>query len=406
MKSSMTLRLGASYHDREETFSVPEGWRLRVCPPAGRPALGANELARAFAEPVGSRPIRERAKGAKSAAILVDDFRRPTPAEPLCLAVVAELKEAGVPREEIRVFLGNGAHRVMSEAEARQRLGRAYDEVGEVVSHDAFSPDMAFLGITSFHTPILVNRQAAEADFSVSISTVYPHTLTAWGGGAKMVLPGITHVSTSRFHHTCHPRAEWGGDPDLNPARRDLEEAAALFGLDVSVCCVVGTAKELCGLAVGDPTLAHRQAVAWARAAYATDLGPVRPDLVIANAYPMDGDPTQLGKTEIPCRRGGAPILIVIDFADPCPWHGVYDGPREPYLRRDQPAVPVPTPELLAKADTFVYCPQFGNGYIPTNRNWYCENDWDRLMAAMAQRFPAANVTVLPAAPLQIPTVS
>jgi nickel-dependent lactate racemase len=352
---------------------------------------------------VGGAPIREQAKGATTAAILLDDFRRPTPAETLCLAVVAELKQAGIRRENIRVFLGNGAHRVMTQDEVRQRLGKAYDEVGEAISHDAFSPDVAFLGVTAFHTPVLVNRLAAEADFSVSISTVYPHSLTGWGGGAKMVLPGITHVSTSRYHHTYHSRCEWGCDPEDAPARLDLEEAAALFGLNVSVCSVITPDKQLCGLTVGDPTQAHRQAVALAKEAYATEFGTVRPDLVIANAYPMDGDPTQLGKTEIPAQRFGVPILVVVDFADPCPWHGVYHGPREAFLAKPPATLPERTPELLAKAQIFVYCPQADGDFVPLNRNCYCDHDWDRLMAAMTQRFPHAKVLVLPAAPLPIP---
>jgi frataxin-like iron-binding protein CyaY len=58
---------------------------------------------------------------------------------------------------------------------------------------------------------------------------------------------------------------------------------------------------------------------------------------------------------------------------------------------------------LLRKAEVFLYSPQVGRGFAPRNRNWYCENDWDRLIAALAQRFPIADVAVLPAAPLQIP---
>jgi nickel-dependent lactate racemase len=277
------------------------------------------------------------------------------------------------------------------------------DRVGRVVSHDAFSPDVAFVGLTRAGTPVLVNRLAAEAQFSVAISTVYPHAFAAWGGGAKMVLPGICHVSTCYYNHTrIRGGGQWAGRPDRSPARRDIEEAAALFGLDVAVCALVNPAKQLCGLLVGDPTRAHRNAVRLARRLYHTDIPAKRPDLVIANAYPFDGDPTQTAKTEIPAKRCGVPILMIADFADPCSWHGTYDGHREAYLRRLAPA-PQQAPDLLWKAEVFLYCPQVGRGYTPKNRSWYCENDWDRLMTAMAQRFPRADVAVLPAAPLQIP---
>ena len=399
----VTLRMGAGYRDRAEDFAFPEEWDLRVFAHRGGAELTPEQVRGAFERPEGASPIREAARGAKTAAILVDDFRRPTPAEALTLEIVAELRAAGVPAKGISVLLGNGGHRVMSPRECRCRLGAAFDAVGRVVSHDAFSDDVTYCGVTKAGTPVLINRVAAEADFSVSVSTVYPHVLTAWGGGAKMVLPGVAHVSSSRYHHTSHPRGAWGEAPGRNAARRDLEEAAALFGLDVSVCAVMNGEKELCGLKVGEPTKAHRTAVRLARRAYATDLEGFRPDLVVANAYPMDGDPTQTGKAMIPAGQCGAPILLIVDFADPCPWHGVYHGPRRAYLRQPKPEMPPRTAARLAQADTFVYCPQAGAEYVPLDAAWYADSNWDRLISDMKKRFPSPRVAVFPSAPLQMP---
>lgn len=399
---TIRLRVGAAYRDREITFSLPESWDVRFCPPNGGTALTPGAVRRTFARPVGSAPIREAARGARTAAILVDDFRRPTPAEFLCNTVIDQLDEAGIEKEGISIILGNGAHRVMNHRECRHRLGTAMDRVGQVVSHDAFSPDVTFVGLTKGGTPVLVNRVAAEADFSISMSTVYPHTIAAWGGGAKMVLPGICHVSTTHYHHTRMKGGPWGGDPRKNPGRQDIEEAAELLGLNMVICAVINENKELCGLRVGTPRKAYLSAIKLARKAYATRMPEAKPDFVIANAYPMDGDPTQIGKTEIPAKRFGVPILIVIDFADPCPWHGVYHGPRRAFLRTPQPPLPERTPELLEQANVFVYCPQTGHGYSPANKSWYCDDNWDRLMDAMLKRFPKASVAVLPAAPLQI----
>ena len=400
---SVRLRLGAGHNDRAVDFVFPPQWTVEVCSHRGGSELTPGAIRRTFSRPVGMRPIREAACGARTAAILVDDFRRPTPVEALTLAVIDELRSAGVPAEGISVILGNGAHRVMSRREAQRRLGTAMGAVGQVISHDAFSPDVTFCGATVAGTPVLINRIAAEADFSVSISTVYPHALTAWGGGAKMVLPGIAHVSSTHYHHTRQPCGVWGGCPGKSLARRDIEEAAALFGLNASVCAVINESKQLCGLRVGDPIKAHRSAVRIARQVYETDLRGCSPDLVVANAYPMDGDPTQTGKALIPAGLIGAPVLMIVDFADSCPWHGVYHGPRRAYLRGPQPIMPERTPELLRQASVFVFSPQAGRGYVPADGTWYCDNDWDRLMAAMLQRFPSPQVVVLPSAPLQMP---
>jgi len=406
MTSNQTLRLrvASAHNEREQDFRLPKNWCATVYPPRDTPSLSTEEIRRAFADPAAAEPISRAARGVETAVVLVDDFRRPTPVELLCQVVVDELDAAGLSAEQISVVIANGAHRPMTRREIRTRLGHVLDRVGTVVSHDAFSADAEFEGITSSGTPVLVNPVAARADFSVAISTVYPHALTAWAGGAKMVLPGISHLSTIDFHHRRIKRGEWGGRPGTCPSRRDVEEAGKLFGLDVAVCSVLNARRELCGLRVGSPTQAHRRAVAVARRAYATDITGASADLVISNAYPLDADPTQLSKAQLPARPFDAPVLILNDFADPSPYHGLYDGPLAPYRRRPPVVAPKHTDELLNNASVFMYCPQYGKGYVPTDRTWYCDNDWGRLMKAMAKRFPKAAVAVLPAAPLQIPT--
>ncbi|MBN2451293.1 MAG: DUF2088 domain-containing protein, partial [Lentisphaeria bacterium] len=140
------LRMGAGHRDREVALPLPPGWQAALCLPRGAPPQGPKGIRRAFAHPVGAPPIRQSARGARSAAILVDDFRRPTPAETLCLAVMEELDAAGVPGREISIIVGGGAHRAMTEPEVRRRLGAAVARAGRVVSHDAFSPEVTFLG--------------------------------------------------------------------------------------------------------------------------------------------------------------------------------------------------------------------------------------------------------------------
>ena len=398
------LRVGAAYDDREAEFPLPAGWRATVYPPADAPAMPEGEIADAFAQPIGADSISEAARGARTAVILVDDLGRPTPVEPLSLAAIAELKRAGLKREQITIIIGSATHRPLTQRQARMRLGRAFAQVGKAMSHDSFSPQVEFLGLTSAGTPVLVNEEAARADFSVSVSSVYAHSLTAWGGGAKMILPGISHASTTRYHHNHIPGGPRAGPPGSSRSRRDVEEAGRMFGLAVAVCAVVNSRKELSGLFVGDPTRAHRRAVAFARQVHATDLTGASPDLIIANAYPFDSDSSQLGKGLWAQALLGAPTIIIADMADPLPYHGLLDGPLKPYLRRPRPQPKPQTTEQLMTAGVFLYCPQYGSGFVPRDPRWYCESDWERLMAALSQRFRRASVAVLPVAPVQIPT--
>ncbi len=401
--NTIRLRLGSAHNEREEEFCLPADWNATLCLPKDAKALTPSQLRAAFAKPVRADPISLAARRAKQAVILVDDFRRPTPVELLCSVVLDELNAAGLRKKQITIMIANGAHRPMTQREIRVRLGSALARVAAVVSHDAFSSDVQFVGLTSSGTPVLVNTAACRADFSVAISTVYPHSLTGWAGGAKMVLPGVSHLSTIHYHHSRIKGGGWACAPGRSPARRDIEEAAKLFGLDAVVCAVLNSRRELCGVRVGDPTQAHRRAVALARRVGRTAVAEPRPDLIISSAYPLDADPTQLSKAQLPVRPLDAPVLIVADFADPSSYHGLYDGPLAPYRRQPQPALPKPTDERLMAAKVFMYCPQYGRGFVPRDSAWYCGNDWDRLMAALARRFPAANVSVFPAAPIQLP---
>jgi len=403
---TLRLRVGAATHDSERDFPLPAGWDATVYPMCDRPALTQAAVQRALAHPVGSEPISVAARGARSAALLVDDFRRPTPAERLCRAVIEELRVAGVPPERITIILGNGAHRPMNRREVRRRLGSVCDLVGEVISHDAYSPRVTYKGVTSAGTPVLVNEAAAAADFSVSMSTIYPHRLVAWAGGAKMVLPGICHVSSIHCHHSRLAAGEWGEPPGGCASRRDIEEAGRLFGLNVALCVVVNSCQEMCGLYAGEPTKAHRAAVALARKVGDTPMADAHPDLIICNAYPLDADGTQYSKAQAPALQFDCPMLIINDFADPSIYHGLYHGPLAPYRKRPPLPAPPHTDELLMQAPVFFYSPQYDRGFMPPNRDWYGDNDWEAMMAAMARRFRRARVAVFPAAPLQLPRLA
>lgn len=399
----IALRVGAGHLDREQTFAFPDDWTLTVYPPPDADALDDEAVRDAFRHPVGCAPIAEAARGAKRVVILVDDFRRPTPAERLCRAILEQLAEAGIAPQQVTIIMGNGAHRIMDEPETRERLGSIVDEVGCVVSHDTYSADVVFVGLTSAGTPVLVNRLAAEADFLICVSTVYPHPFTSWGGGSKMVLPGVSHVSTIHYHHGRLSRTQRAADPAGNPARCDLEEAADFAGLNVAVCAVVNSRKELCALAVGQPRAAHADAVAKFRRVHGTNVDGVDIDLAVSNLYPLDGDPTQLSKAQWPTEHFGVPTVILADFADPSPYHGLYDGPREEYLSRERREIIPRTEEELMKARVFLYAPQHGTSFFPQNRSWYCEGDWDQLIEKLKRRLERPRVAVFPVGSLQIP---
>ena len=109
MKNTAIVRTGAWYGDEDLTLNFPTGWEVEVLGPKDAPALSDTQIERAFAEPIGTPRISELASGKKSAAIIVDDLSRPTPAAKIIPFLLRELASAGVPKSEIRFVAGIGA---------------------------------------------------------------------------------------------------------------------------------------------------------------------------------------------------------------------------------------------------------------------------------------------------------
>ena len=98
MNNTITVRSGAWYGDKALTLNFPTNWEVEMLGPKDAPALSDAQIEQAFAEPIGTPRISELAKGKKSAAIVVDDLSRPTPAARVIPFLLRELAAAGVAK--------------------------------------------------------------------------------------------------------------------------------------------------------------------------------------------------------------------------------------------------------------------------------------------------------------------
>ncbi|MBA7617727.1 hypothetical protein ES703_77833 [subsurface metagenome] len=70
----------AWYGDTNLELDFPESWDVTVCQMKGHdaPHLLDDEIREAFTNPIGTKTIKELAKGKKEVVILFDDMTRPT----------------------------------------------------------------------------------------------------------------------------------------------------------------------------------------------------------------------------------------------------------------------------------------------------------------------------------------
>ena len=65
----------------------------------------------AIANPIGSKPLSELARGKKTACIVICDITRPVPNAVILAAILKTIEAAGVPRSGITILVATGLHR-------------------------------------------------------------------------------------------------------------------------------------------------------------------------------------------------------------------------------------------------------------------------------------------------------
>ncbi len=77
-----------------------------------------------------------------------------------------------------------------------------------------------------------------KCDLKIGIGSVVPHLMSGFGGGGKIILPGVTSIETTEADHRDRRRNKMGVIDD-NAMSLNIEEAATLAGLDVKIDCIV-----------------------------------------------------------------------------------------------------------------------------------------------------------------------
>src|SRR5437667_308434 len=93
---------------------------IRDAVPLADPAAA---LAAALADPIGTRPLAELARGRRDACILICDITRPVPNKLILPPLLRTLEASGIPREKITILVATGLHRPNEGAELVEMVG-------------------------------------------------------------------------------------------------------------------------------------------------------------------------------------------------------------------------------------------------------------------------------------------
>jgi len=308
-----------NYKGGKKQFSLPKGWSLisdqdRSTVPGVTDPL--KEIKQALDHPIGSPQIEELARPGMDVVLLFDDLQRPTPTHLALPEMMNRLNKAGIPDGRISGVCALGTHPAPTMEQLNKKVG---EEVfsrlqGRLSAHDPRASDNVTIGRTHRGTVVEVNRYVAFADLIVGVGECMPHPIAGFGGGCKIIMPGVCsyrsvadHHFTWMRHRNCKVNVLEG-----NPFYEEIVDAGRLARLSFKLDLIMNERKEVIRAFAGDPGKEHREASRFAASLYSVPLQNLA-DVTITSAFPLEiGVQATKALTMAGfCTRSGGAILWV-----------------------------------------------------------------------------------------------
>jgi nickel-dependent lactate racemase len=307
------------YGKKEIEIKIPEKNYLATLMPQYKPGVKdeEEEIRKALENPVGTKRLKEIARGKKDAVIVVNDITRPTASYKFLPSLLQEFKKAGIKNDQILFLVATGTHRDNTQEELEGMLGKEVVQHFKVVNHHCQDEKiMVELGKTKDGIPVVINRFFWEAEVKIVTATIAPHQAAGFSGGRKSVLPGIASLATLKQHHGFNLRSDKPamGWVEGNKFHENALEAARMAKVDFILNTVQNQHKEITQVVAGDVEKAWLEGVKASREIYEVKVSHSA-EIVITSpgGFPKDIDLYQSQKSmaaaELVVKEGGTVIL-------------------------------------------------------------------------------------------------
>ena len=278
----------------------------------------------ALANPIGSKPLSEIAKGKKTACILICDITRPVPNKVILPQVLKTIENAGVPRSGITILIATGLHRPNEGEELVELVGEDIARNYRVENHHGKeNSEHDFLGVTPRGVPVYIDSRYVRAELKITTGLIEPHLMAGYSGGRKVICPGIAGIETVKVWHGPkfleHPNADCG-IVEGNPVHEENTHIALMTGCDFIVNVCVDGNRQITWAGAGDMIKAWEAGVAFVRQVVRVPIKePVDIVLTSCAGYPLDITWYQAVKGltgALPILKKGGTIILVASLTE------------------------------------------------------------------------------------------
>jgi len=283
-----------NYGNEKKDFSLPKGWNLISAedkPPVPGVTDPIQEIKRALDHPIGSPKIEELARSGMDVVLLFDDLQRPTPVHLALPEILDRLNRTGIPDERITGICALGTHPTPSMEQLKKKVGdAAFSRLqGHIFAHDPHASDNVIIGKTHRGTLVEINRHVAFADLIIGVGECMPHPIAGYGGGYKIIMPGVCSYRSVAEHHFSWMRHRNSKVNllDGNSFFEEIVDAGRLARLSFKLDFIVNEKKEVIRAFAGDPLAEHREASNYSTSLYLIPLSKLA-DVTIISAFPLE----------------------------------------------------------------------------------------------------------------------
>jgi nickel-dependent lactate racemase len=328
------------------------GLRIRhLQPNAPRQRLDSVAIvADAIDRPLDTEPLSDLCRGRRRVTLVVPDGTRKACLPEILPVIFARLVDAGVQEQDVTVLVACGTHPPTPQAELVNLVGVLPSSV-QLIQHECRDLDqLVEVGRLPGGQSVSLHRSAVEADLLVTIGAVRHHYFAGFGGGPKMIFPGVAGYAEIQANHsrvmdlrrdppTRHARCEPGVLAG-NPVAEEIAAAADLLPPDLAVALLPAPDGRIGAAFAGSWRPTVDAAVATCREWYEVDDGPFGLAVASAQGPPSDSTLIQAHKAlDAVCRflEPGAEVLFVAALDQ-----GLGSKEMQPFISN-------PDPELILR---------------------------------------------------------
>lgn len=316
----MKMNISIPYAEGEKSFQLDERNLQHNFVPRlpSRPSRAEEEntVIEALQNPIGTGTIRELAGKGDKVILLVDDWTRPTPAYKVVPVIIEGLLDSGIRADDLKIVIARGTHSPLSKRQMIDKLGDKIVETFHVENHDP-TANLTSLGESRKGTPVLINKFFMDADFRIAVGGICAHPIAGYGGGAKIIVPGVAGERTINHNHSRADDHNVGiGKVDGNPVREDMEDIARMARLDFIVNVILNPKKEIIHAVAGDFVKAHREGIRRYNRIYGMKVQE-KADVIVLGSNPRDAT-IYHGTFALPCAASLIEERGTIIWVAPC----------------------------------------------------------------------------------------